>query len=71
MKRTEEVARRMCAIDLRTHGVEADRIPAIVERFWPVLANEIRGGINVGEWPFTADEIHALAEEYRRMTQTR
>lgn len=67
MKRTEQTAREMCAIDLRTRGVAEASIPGFVERFWPVLANEIRQGIVDGEWPFEATYIDELSAEYRRV----
>lgn len=64
METVERTARHMCALDLRLH-VEESRIPALVDRFWPVLANEIRQGILDGEWPYSAKEIEALTAEYR------
>ncbi len=64
MKDTETMARELCACDLR-HVVEDARIPELVQRYWPVLANEIRQGVTDGEWPYSAEEIDALTAEYR------
>ncbi|MDF2620908.1 MAG: hypothetical protein K0S00_3567 [Xanthobacteraceae bacterium] len=65
MRQTEETARRICALDLRARGIAEKDIAALVERFWPVLANEIRQGIVVGEWPFHATDIEQLTQEYQ------
>ncbi|TCK19809.1 hypothetical protein EV667_4274 [Ancylobacter aquaticus] len=65
MKRTEETARELCAIDLRQQGIGEERIPELMERFWPVLANEIRQGIVDGEWSFSPGHIEAFSSEYR------
>ncbi len=70
LKRTEQTARAMCALDLRARGVAEEKLPALVERFWPVLANEIRQGIVDGEWPFEAAYIEALSSEYRKVLGT-
>ncbi|WAC27167.1 hypothetical protein [Ancylobacter sp. SL191] len=67
MKRTEQTAREMCALDLRAHGIAERRVADLVERFWPILANEIRQGVVDGEWPFAAGTIEALGEEYRKL----
>ncbi|GLK84670.1 hypothetical protein GCM10017653_27400 [Ancylobacter defluvii] len=37
-------ARRLCAIDLADMGYSRDEAAAPVDRFWPVIAYEIRGG---------------------------
>ncbi len=71
MQKTEETARAICALDLRARGVRDEDVPALVDRFWPVLANEIRQGIVVGTWPFSAQEIDALTQEYRRVLKQR
>lgn len=71
MQKTEQTARAICALDLRARGVKDDEVPALVDRFWPVLANEIRQGIVVGNWPFSAAEIDALTQEYRRLLKQR
>ncbi|MBS9478912.1 hypothetical protein [Ancylobacter radicis] len=65
MKRTEQTAREMCALDLRARGIAEDKLPDLVERFWPVLANEIRQGIVDGAWPFEVTQIETLSAEYR------
>ncbi|WP_246564461.1 hypothetical protein [Ancylobacter sonchi] len=45
-----------------------DQIAQRVDRFWPVVANEIRQGVVlVGEWPFSAEEIEELSAEYRTL----
>lgn len=67
MQQTEKTARELCAIDLHQQGINEDRIPLLVDKFWPVLANEIRQGIADGEWTFSAEHIHALTEEYRTL----
>lgn len=71
MRQTEETARRICALDLRALGVADSAIPALVDRFWPVLANEIRQGVVVGEWPFAQGEIERLTQEYRTLMTRR
>ena len=71
MTTCEQIARRMCAIDLEAKGFSADAIPQLVERFWPVTANEIRQGIVEGdERAFTAADIKALEDEYRSLSPT-
>ncbi|MBS9477436.1 hypothetical protein [Ancylobacter radicis] len=67
MRKTEETARAICGLDLRARGIRDEEVPALVDRFWPVLANEIRQGIAVGAWPFSAAEIEALTQEYQRL----
>ncbi|WP_428031812.1 hypothetical protein [Ancylobacter sp.] len=67
MKHTEDTARQLCAIDLRQRGIDEERIPELVERFWPVLANEIRQGIADDPWPYAVDEINSLSVEYRTL----
>lgn len=71
MRQIEETARRICALDLRGKRIPEDDIPILVDRFWPVLANEIRQGVVVGEWPFEADDIQQLTEEYRGLLARR
>ena len=71
MRETEQTARRICALDLRAKGIAEKDIPALVERFWPVLANEIRQGIVVGEWPFQATDIEQLTQEYQGLLDRR
>jgi hypothetical protein len=71
MRQTEETARRICALDLRARGIAEKDIPAMVDRYWPVLANEIRQGIVVGEWPFQATDIEQLTQEYRGLLDGR
>ena len=71
MKKTEDTARELCAIDLRSRSVNEADIPALVDRFWPVLANEIRQGIVDGVWPFSAEEVEALSAEYRMLLENR
>lgn len=63
----EEAARRLCAIDLRERGIEETRIPELVERFWPVLHNEIREGIVDDRWNMSRAHIEELAAEYQRL----
>ncbi|MGA0561952.1 hypothetical protein ACO2RV_05835 [Ancylobacter sp. VNQ12] len=67
MRQTEQTAREICALDLRAKGIAADAIAALVDRYWPVLANEIRQGIAVDSWPFAAEEIDRLTREYRQL----
>ncbi|GLK82721.1 hypothetical protein [Ancylobacter defluvii] len=68
MKALEQAARRICALDLAAAGADADEIPAMVDRYWPVVANEAREGVVViGEWPFTVEEIAALTAEYEKL----
>ena len=67
MKTTEDTARELCAIDLRSRRINEADIPALVDRFWPVLANEIRQGIVDGVWPFSAEEIETITIEYREL----
>ncbi|PZQ84714.1 MAG: hypothetical protein DI549_03675 [Ancylobacter novellus] len=67
MHQTEQIAREICALDLRTRGVPDKSLAVLVDRFWPVLANEIRQGIVVDIWPFNADEIERLTREYREL----
>lgn len=71
MRQTEETARRICALDLRARGIAEKDIPAMVDRYWPVLANEIRQGIVVGEWPFQATDIERLTQEYQGLLDGR
>ncbi|ADH90643.1 hypothetical protein Snov_3369 [Ancylobacter novellus DSM 506] len=71
MRQTEETARRICALDLRARGIAEKDIPAMVDRYWPVLANEIRQGIVVGEWPFQATDIEQLTQEYQGLLDGR
>ncbi|WAC28336.1 hypothetical protein [Ancylobacter sp. SL191] len=71
MHKTEETARAICALDLRARGVSDAEVPALVDRFWPVLANEIRQGIVEGSWPFSAQDIEALTQDYRRLLKAR
>lgn len=71
MRETEQTARRICALDLRAKGIAEKDIPALVDRFWPVLANEIRQGIVVGEWPFQATDIEQLTQEYQGLLDRR
>ncbi|MDR6954876.1 hypothetical protein J2X65_004252 [Ancylobacter sp. 3268] len=69
MKSLEQTARRICSLDLLEKGFLPEHIAAYVDRFWPVVANEVRQGIVlIGEWPFTAEEIEELAAEYRTLT---
>ncbi|GLK82775.1 hypothetical protein [Ancylobacter defluvii] len=66
MQRLGELARTICALGLASSGVPREDIPAMVERFWPVVANEAHDSVTViGVWPFTDDEIAMLAEDYR------
>lgn len=65
MQQTEQTARRICELDLRAKGFDEQELPLLVERFWPVLANEIRQGIISGEWPFDAAHIASLTREYQ------
>ena len=67
MKQIEETARQLCAIDMRERGIEEARIPELVERFWPVLSNEIREGIVDDQWNIGRAAIEALAAEYQRL----
>ena len=68
MRNLEINARRLCAIDLAAMGYSKEEAAALVDRFWPVIANEIRGGVVVvGEWPFTAQEIAKLEVDYREL----
>ncbi|GAB4072576.1 hypothetical protein GCM10028812_50860 [Ancylobacter sonchi] len=64
----EQTARRICTLDLQGKGFLPDQIAQRVDRFWPVVANEIRQGVVlVGEWPFSAEEIEELSAEYRTL----
>ncbi|MBS7544748.1 hypothetical protein [Ancylobacter oerskovii] len=68
MKTLEQTARRICALDLEGKGFPQPTIPQLVDRFWPVVANEIRQGVSlVGEWPFTGEQIEAWSVEYRTL----
>lgn len=67
MKKTEETARELCRLDLLRIGLPENEAHPLVDRFWPVLANEIRQGIVVGEWPFTEAEIQSLTKEYQAL----
>ncbi|MDF2813429.1 MAG: hypothetical protein K0S56_4460 [Microvirga sp.] len=67
MKKTEETARELCRLDLLGMGLPENEAQPLVERFWPVLANEIRQGIVMGEWPFTEAEIQSLTQEYQTL----
>jgi len=71
MRQTEQTAREICALDLRTKAIPEDEIPMLVDRYWPVLANEIRQGIMVSAWPFAAEEIDRLTREYRELLDRR
>ncbi|MDF2619285.1 MAG: hypothetical protein K0S00_1944 [Xanthobacteraceae bacterium] len=71
MKKTEETARELCRLDLLRMGLPENEARTLVERFWPVLANEIRQGIVVGEWPFTEAEIQSLSREYQALLNRR
>lgn len=68
MKTLEERARALCTIDLQRRGFFGEELAATVDKFWPVLAAEIYpANDTVTGWPFTADEIEGLGEEYRRL----
>lgn len=67
MKKTEETARELCRLDLLRIGLPEEEVRPLVGRSWPVLANEIRQGIVVGEWPFSEPEIQNLSKEYRAL----
>ncbi|MDR6952385.1 hypothetical protein J2X65_001740 [Ancylobacter sp. 3268] len=68
MRNLEINARRLCAIDVAAMGYPREEAAALVDRFWPVIANEIRGGVVLqGEWPFTAEEIAKLDADYRAL----
>ncbi len=67
MKKTEETARELCRLDLLRIGLPEEEVRPLVERFWPVLANEIRQGIVFGEWPFSEAEIQSLGKEYQAL----
>ena len=54
-------------MDLRQRGIRDARIPELVERFWPVVANEIRQGIFDSEGTLTAEDIATLTREYRAL----
>jgi len=71
MQRTEQTAREICILDLKAKGVPECEIPELVDRFWPVLANEIRAGVVDGIWPFTAEQIESLDAEYRQLLESR
>lgn len=71
MQKTEQTARQICALDLRARGVRDEDVPALVERYWPVVANEIRQGITAGEWPFDPATVASLSKEYRALTARR
>ena len=65
MQRLEQTARAICALDLSMARVAQVEIPRMVDRFWPVIANEARDRVPViGQWPFTVEEIAKLSEEY-------
>ncbi|MDR6953768.1 hypothetical protein J2X65_003131 [Ancylobacter sp. 3268] len=66
MQRLEQTARAICALDLVSAGVPQEDISSMVDRLWPVVANETRDSVTViGVWPFTVEEIAKLTEEYR------
>ncbi|QIB32379.1 hypothetical protein G3A50_00655 [Ancylobacter pratisalsi] len=67
MQRIEQMAREICLLDLKAKGIEEPRANELADRFWPVLANEIREGLLDGTWPFTAAEIDSLAREYQQI----
>ncbi|MBS7544324.1 hypothetical protein [Ancylobacter oerskovii] len=68
MKTLEQTARRMCGLDLHQRGFPLDEAESLADRFWPVVANEIRQGVTlVGEWPFTVEEINVLTAEYQAL----
>ncbi|MCS0493467.1 hypothetical protein [Ancylobacter mangrovi] len=69
MQRTEQTAREICLLDLKAKGFDDQEASDLVDRFWPVLANEIREGIIDGAWPFSAKEIEVLSEEYRNLLE--
>lgn len=64
----EQTARQICALDLEAKGFSRDLIPDLTDRFWPVVANEIRRGVTIiGEWPFRIEEIESLAAEFQAL----
>ncbi|MDR6954099.1 hypothetical protein J2X65_003467 [Ancylobacter sp. 3268] len=68
MRNLEINARRLCTIDLMERGYSREEAAKLVDRFWPVTANEIRGGLVIqGEWPFSPDEIAKLEADYRAL----
>ncbi|MDQ0511124.1 hypothetical protein QOZ99_002020 [Angulomicrobium amanitiforme] len=71
MRHTEQTARAICTLDLKGVGVRDDEIPPLVDRYWPVLAHEIRQGVAVGAWPFAAEEIATLSREYEALLKRR
>lgn len=68
MRLTEQNARQICALDLRARGIRDEDVPALVDRYWPVVAMEIRQGITDGQWPFDADTLASLSKEYRALS---
>lgn len=71
MKSLEQTARRICTLDLEGNGLSPETVQEMVDRFWPVVANEIRQGVTlVGEWPFTAEEIQRLSQEYQALKRS-
>lgn len=69
VQRIEQMAREICLLDLKAKGIEQSNASELVDRFWPVLANEIREGVQDGQWPFNADEIDSLTVEYQRILE--
>ncbi|MCS0497885.1 hypothetical protein NVS89_22600 [Ancylobacter sp. MQZ15Z-1] len=65
---SESRARIICAMDARLIGLREEDVAAFVERFWPVVANEINGGLLDLEEEVDADriaELRSLMQEYR------
>lgn len=72
-KAVEDRARAQCAIDLRLSGVRDARIPALVDRLWPVVAREMMGVMDAETLTEPADllECQAIFRELARQYQDR
>ena len=63
----EDIARVICASDLREAGIAPDNLTDAVDRFWPVVAARIGQGDKASLSALPAD-ITDRAIEYERLT---
>jgi len=63
----EDIARVICASDLREAGIAPDNLTDAVERFWPVVAGRICQGDEAILSSLPAD-IAERESEYMRLT---
>jgi len=68
---SENVARAICAEDLRLALVPSEQLPGLVNQLWPVVALEIQRGVPDPTWGIGETEIALRMREYRRIVGKR